>query len=275
VFCSQAQVLTSKKGLPILPQKGDFAIGASAAPFLDFIGNITKINSTAVFSSPASMSFLEPSKMYIYGKYFLDDKTAIRGKFRFASTSKTSSNFVTKNGGVSGVDMVEDKWTNSTTNILVSAGLEKRRGYGRLQGYYGAEAMLSLMGGLKDTYTYGNEINTTYKTPTRTNFNSNVFGGSTYDTNNSTEAVFGIGLNCFVGVEYFFAPKISIGGEFGWGVGINQAASSAGKSQSTYQYWDSAKSSVQSKTDIISGGTSNIGFDTRSTGGQIFVLFHF
>ena len=271
---SQAQESTSKKGTPILPQKGDIAIGASATPFLDFLGNVTKINSTNIFSSTASMSFLEPSKMYIYGKYFIEDNFAIRGKLRIGGTSKTESRFVTKNGGDYGIDMVEDTWKNSTSNFFLSGGLEKRRGYGRLQGYYGAEAMFSVMGSVNDTYTYGNKISNTYKNPTRSNFNGNTSGG-VYDVNNNTKSVVGLGLYAFIGVEYFIAPKISIGGEFGWGLGVNQATGATGKLESSYEYWDNTELSVTNKTDVLSGGTSIVSVDTRSSGGQIFIMFYF
>lgn len=37
-FNIQAHEITSKKGIPILPKKGDIAIGVSATPFLDFVG---------------------------------------------------------------------------------------------------------------------------------------------------------------------------------------------------------------------------------------------
>lgn len=31
---------------------------------------------------------------------------------------------------------------------------------------------------------------------------------------------FNVGVRAFVGAEYFVAPKVSIGGEFGWGIGF-------------------------------------------------------
>jgi hypothetical protein len=34
-----------------------------------------------------------------------------------------------------------------------------------------------------------------------------------------TNGRIGVGVRAFIGVEYFVAPKVSIGGEFGWGVG--------------------------------------------------------
>ncbi|MBR9831853.1 hypothetical protein GYB57_06890 [bacterium] len=34
------EVLTSKKGVPILPEAGDYAIGVDATLFLDYTGNL-------------------------------------------------------------------------------------------------------------------------------------------------------------------------------------------------------------------------------------------
>lgn len=274
VYLSNAQQLVSKKGIPILPQKGDIAIGVSATPFLDFVGNVTKVNSTAAFSSPAAWDFIDPSKMYIYGKYFLTDNLAARCKIRIGLNTQTQNAFSVKSGtSGSNTEYVEDKWTQKSTNIILAAGLEKRRGYGRLQGFYGVEAMISLLGGTTHSYEYGNEISSTYLTPTRTNFNGNVIGGGVYTTEKSVGTIFGIGASAFIGAEYFFAPKMSIGGEFGWGIGINQGSGVTGNGQTTYEYWDSG--SVKSKTVDTGGKVTNFSIDTKTTSGQIFVIFHY
>lgn len=272
-FSLQAQDLTSKKGIPILPQKGDYALGVSATPFLDFVGNATKINSSNVFSSPASFNFLEPSKMYIYGKYFMADDMAIRGKVRIGSSSKTEVQYSTKSNS-NWPDVVEDTWESSTSNVFLAGGIEKRRGYGRLQGYYGAEVMLSVMGGQKNIYTYGNDIESSNTNPNRYDFGPNITGSYDY-TEIITKSVLGFGLNGFVGVEFFVAPKISLGGEFGWGIGINQTNGVSGGTEGTYEYWDSSTSRVRTKTNPTSGKTSSAGIDTRSSGSQLFVMFHF
>ena len=42
-----AQDLTSKKGEPILPEAGDWAISASANPFLNYIGMLGSASNSA------------------------------------------------------------------------------------------------------------------------------------------------------------------------------------------------------------------------------------
>ncbi|GHV36903.1 hypothetical protein FACS1894178_8530 [Bacteroidia bacterium] len=65
------QVLVNKKGKVILPEKGDWAVGINAAPFINFIGSF--------FSSGAvSPQLLFKNGATVYGKYFLKDKLALR-----------------------------------------------------------------------------------------------------------------------------------------------------------------------------------------------------
>ena len=72
-----------------------------------------------------------------------------------------------------------------------------------------------------------------------------------------------------LGVEYFFAPKISVAGEFGWGIGIQ----SMGEGSVKYEYFDSAKNKQDEKTDKVAGG-SKFYIDTDNLGGAIVLLVH-
>lgn len=268
-----AQELLSKNGDPILPKKGDYSIGIGAKPLLDFIFNAFKINSAYGFSTSGLWDFPDNSRWSIFGKYFLDDKTAIRGNLLLGFGSKTEVDYSLKNGTETS-EVVEDQWTHRSSSFYLSAGLEKRRGYKRLQGFYGCEFSISMVGGYKDTYKYGNQILQSYKYPYRTNFNDNAGEGS-YLLTNSVNSIFGIGLGTFVGVEYFIAPKISIGGQFQFGLGLNQGSGANGKEMATYEYWDSGKSIVNTETINRSGSTSTFSFATSNYGGQLFLLFYF
>jgi hypothetical protein len=76
----------------------------------------------------------------------------------------------------------------SSFDLTLSAGREFRKGSSRLQGYYGYGAMLSMSSSSSDD---GIE--------------------STPDVEDSS---FGFGANGFIGVEYFFKPKMSLGAEY-------------------------------------------------------------
>ena len=62
-----AQDLTSKKGVPILPEKGDYAIGVDAIPFFQYVGNMFNANA---FNPGPAFNFTAPTPFIIYGKYF-------------------------------------------------------------------------------------------------------------------------------------------------------------------------------------------------------------
>jgi hypothetical protein len=267
-FVSNAQELKNKQGVPILPAAGDYAIGISATPIFNFFGNFVKINSGAAFNDPSSWSFIDGTNA-IYGKYFVDANTAFRAKVRIGIGSVTEKAYVTQDATPSDPTVtVQDKHTKGGKNIVLGLGMEKRRGVSRLQGFYGAEAQISLSGGT-DKYTYGNAFSSTYTSPGTTNFGSN-WDGTNRVTEDKSGSTFGIGLRAFAGVEYFIMPKFSIGGEFGWGL----LFSSTGDGQTTSEAWDAVHSTVKSTTTKRGGGGS-FGFDTDNFNGTIYMMFHF
>ncbi len=242
-----AQDLTSKKGEQILPEAEDWAIGVDATPFLQYMGNF--FGKTATNNAP-TFNFLN-SNQTITGKYFVDAQTAYRASLRIGLGSTTSRDMVANRSQTTSAatypasaPMVENSWKRSNTNIGLSVGMEKRRGKTRLQGYYGAELGINFSSS-KDKYTYGNALNPTGTQPVlvdaEDNMNGNVVTltggeipgiiGSARVTERKYGSIFSFGVRAFIGVEYFILPKISMGGEFGWGVGL----ASGGKTSTTYE----------------------------------------
>ncbi len=280
IVVSNAQDLKSKTGVPILPEAGDYAIGIDATPIFNFFGNFVKINSGAAFADPAAWNFENTSgatNNAIIGKYFTDAETAYRVTFRLGKTSVTTKNYVIQDGQTTPDPniVVEDKQKVSSHNYIIGAGLEKHRGKGRLVGIYGAEFQFMMTGGKTKT-EYGNAISSTNTTPTTTDFTTLTAGALPNNTQRNTEVKtgsgLGFGIRGFVGVEYFFAPKISVGGEFGWGLGFTKV----GEGETTGEMWDTstATPTLKVSTSKTAGsGTSTI--DTDNLGGCINLIFHF
>jgi len=249
-----AQDLTSKKGEPILPEAGDWGVAVDATPFLNYAGNF--FGKTANNTAPTWNFFT--GGQTITGKYFVDAQTAYRGSLRIGLNSNTSRNMVTDqlkaaalsftaNGFPDPLPVVENKWKRSNTVIGLAAGIEKRKGKTRLQGYYGGELGI-YMDMQKDKFTYGNTLAATSSASTNVNVTaSDAFTGVTnvdaaapiaglIGSARATEikrgTIFSFGVRGFIGAEYFVLPKMSIGGEFGWGLGI----SSMGKSSTTWEF---------------------------------------
>ena len=242
--------LLSKKGTPILPESGEFSLGISAVPFFEYAGNI--FNGTSNNDAPG-FGFTDEFPMMITGKYMLDDKTAIRGIFRigFGNTKEIGDVDDDANPG----EFVEDTYKYSGMNIGIGAGYEKRRGKGRLQGLYGGQVLLTFQSNT-DTYEYANAYSTTNLAPSRYDFGANDLGAA-WMLEEKSGLGFGVGIQGFVGVEYFFAPKLSLSGEFTYGFGFNKQA----KSSATYEMWDVANDVLMKQTDEF-GGSSSFGLDT-------------
>ena|SRR5690606_8690301 len=238
---------TTKKGQNILPAKGDIAIGVDADPFLSYLGNLF----TDSYNSAPSFDARQGA---LFGKYFLTDKTAVRARVEFDfSSAKNTDEVDDLTSTATPPAQVNDVATYKNNDFLLAVGYELRRGYGRLQGFYGGEVAVGF-GGDSDTYTYGNAITATNPGPRNTSVKN---GKNSF-----------VGLGGFAGVEYFVAPKISIGGELG--LGLYFRTDKAG--ETTTEFWNGT--AVETETVKTSSKDNYSGVFTN-TSGRISVAFHF
>jgi len=215
-----AQDLTSKKGEPILPESGDWAISMNADPIFTFVGNA--FHGTAASGAPA-VNWLNGNQTII-GKKFIDEKTAYRVLVRVGFNNQSYKNMLQADDQdlstvyfPSQPSQVTDKYSHKETNIAIGVGKEMRRGKTRLQGFYGADAMIWL-GMSGDKYTYGNTMTAV---PTGNQTSSPLSTDWTNPTSPTTSAMtsrttkvkngmmFGLGVRGFIGCEYFIFPKIA------------------------------------------------------------------
>ena len=188
---ANAQDLKSKKGEPYLPEAGDWAISFNANGIFNYVGNAfngslgnlggpTVANATPTDANATPNSFV--------GKKFIDAKTAYRvvANLGFGSSNKINS------GGIANFANYEE----STFNLTAGLGKEWRRGSTRLQGFYGADALIGFS-------------STKWK-------ETNELVNSEFDAGTS----FNLGVTGFIGAEYFLFPKISIGAQYNYGLQI-------------------------------------------------------
>ncbi|MCB0806801.1 MAG: hypothetical protein KDC05_13465 [Bacteroidales bacterium] len=253
------EILKSKKGIPILPQAGDWAIGIDARPF------------TQLFNYDSDMNFDFPTGYTLIGKKFITDKMAHRFKARLSFYSQTNDEFV-----IEDEQLVPDPLITVTDTRVINSnvidlgyGIEKRTGYGRLQALYGGEVMV----GYSQTsvsYSYGNSFSATNPLPTSHNFGSNIpeYGKRVVYQEPGYDLSFG--LRAFIGIEYFVAPKICLGGEFGFG----PEYSISHETKTKIEYYDPEKNAV--KEDIEkNGGSKYFMLDNDNFNGVIYLMFHF
>ena len=275
-----AQNLTSKKGELILPAEGDWAISMCADPIFKFVGNAFS-GYTGANAAPG-VTFLNGDGT-IVGKMFIDEQSAYRVLLRLGFTSRSYKNFV-NDDAVTTVPVFpatwpqkEDKLSVKNTMIGIGAGKEFRRGTTRLQGFYGADAMIWLTMS-SNKYTYGNTMSDTTATGVTSTPTSTTWDAAT-GTVLSTGALgsrpiltksgmnLGVGVRGFIGAEYFIFPKIAIGAEYGWGIGFQMA----GKGKSSTEKTGGSPTSVAIQ-EVETDGSSKFGFDTDLNQGTIFGL---
>ena len=278
-----AQDLTSKKGEPILPEAGDWAISMSADPIFTFLGNA--FNGSQNHAGP-NTNFL--GNQTIIGKKFIDEKNAYRVIVRLGFNNVSNKNLVIDDAQTGSTinfpeqqGRVEDKRSLKRTSVALGLGKEMRRGKTRLQGFYGADAMIWMSGG-STKYKYGNVMSdanvasttgsTQTTTPTSTDWTKPNPDGSYASAMVAKRSiaekqglVFGIGVRGFIGAEYFLLPKISVGAEYGWGLGFQLQT----KGKTTVEQGGGTPNTVaEIETEVA--GNSRFGFDTDINQGNIF-----
>lgn len=279
---TNAQELTNKKGQIILPQKGDIALGFDAVPVVDFALNVANImNNTG--QTAEHPGFVSGYSGILVGKYFLKDNLAIRVRFGVnTSTSSTSDYFfdpkdVFENpGDPSQWGLIKDVTTSSSKDLFLGTGLEFRRGHNRLQGFCGGELLFGVQSSsLAKKYAVAmseEAFNNNY-----TNADGSLVVADRLLKNSSGNA-FVFGVRGFVGVEYFVAPKISIGAEFGWGFGLVTEP----RGSATHEIWN--PDNLAGEEETVKGFQSSIsnGFQvddgsSSTLGGSaaLSLLFHF
>lgn len=263
-------MLLSKRGRPILPQEGDFSIGLDATPFLQYFGNM--FNNTTNNAPPVLRSPYSPS---IIAKYMRNAKTAIRVRVALNNASTEGKNQVDNTASSDPSVFVTDTKTYASTNILFGAGLEKRRGNGRLQGIYGVEAFVGFASS-SSTYTYGNTLTLANPLVSTTQWTANgvgvtgVINTNTRPLESSSGSSISFGVTGFVGFEYFVAPKMSLGGELGYS--ISSVGSGTGTQKT--ETWNFGTNSLVVTTTDYFPNPSSFSFGTVPSG-NIFINVYF
>jgi hypothetical protein len=261
---AQTGEVTSNRGENWLSQDGDWGLGFEATPLLDYVGNLfngTQNNGgVGLFSpwSPWSSSTsggTPPTGVVIVAKKLIDANTAYRGKLRIGFGNQKDTELVQDaSSGASAGDMVEDVSKNGNFDIVLGAGLEKRVGSTRVVGIYGGEFYIATHSE-KFTKEFGNSI-------------EDVGGSRITEVKGPNQ--FALGLGVFGGFEWFFAPKMSLGGEYTWGL----ALSSTGHTETTTESLDA---NGDGTTETVEGGIKENDFslDTGVSGLGIFFNVYF
>jgi hypothetical protein len=264
--------IQNKNGVDIMPVQGEWALGAGLPMnvLTGFAGNMFGFTgNNNLGNSLYRNSAIGTSGISLFGKYMVSDNNAYRLSFYNEGYDELYRYDVTDDLSNSPDTMVVDTYRYNYSYSQVSAGYEYRRGTTRLRGIYGGEAFLGWSGGWSDHYTYGNTMGIGNMAPTT------AWGSQAMRTVSNTSSSFlTIGARAFVGVEYFIAPKICLGTEFGWTARYERTGKSV-LTQEFFQLDDTGlEGQVVTKTTTSSGGRDfRSGLDNAS--GQIYLTFYF
>ena len=283
------EVLKNKKGFEILPKKGDIGLGFNTIPILDmFLGTLNR--ATPFAGSAGIVQYTQASNNQIVGKYYLDAKTAIRARVGINTLSGSMTNQVqdaevlykatlgTQDDiNAASLIRVDDKLKFNKSNVLITVGYEKRRGYRRLQGFYGGEIGFGTTSA-KQSVEYGNKFSDVYPVQFTNNFNTfnittqNPLTAGRTVRNLDTKFRGGIrfGVRGFIGIEYFIFSKISIGAEYGWGYSITTRRGSTSTNE-VYNFGQKGAEVIIEETDVDSSEKLK-GFSVDNNNGSIFSM---
>jgi hypothetical protein len=294
----EEEILKNKKGHEILPAKGDIALGVNVVPVFDLLLNTLNHVSlqggsagTSTNTAANTIQYTSNANNQIVGKYFLDPKTAIRVRFGFNTLSGTITNKVQDAGAmytalqsgspddVSAASLikVDDKLKFNKSNVMVSVGYEKRRGYRRLVGVYGVEIGVGRTNASQSA-TYGNAFSDQYQTFYTDNFNAlstaTLSPSTPTRVSRNLETKYGnawrFGARAFVGIEYFVFSKISIGAEFGWGYSVTTQKGGTTKDEVFFNGQNGPTVVTESKP--LSGSSNTKGFAIDNNNGSTFSM---
>ena len=283
----------NKKGFEILPKQGDLALGFNTLPIIDlFLSSINR--STPYAGSSNLVQFTQNANNQIMGKYFLDSKTAIRVRFGIntlagyivnrvpdAKAAYAASMGTQADRDAAALIKVEDRASFVKSNWMFTVGYEKRRGYRRLQGFYGGEFGIGASSS-SQTFTYGNAYSDKYSVDFTTDFNNRITAtqNPTFNGNGPFRTVrtlertdkggFRMAVRGFIGIEYFIFSKISIAAEYGWAYALNITKPSTAK-QEVYYISQNGPTVTTEKVNSDSRELSQ-GFSVDNNSGAVFSM---
>jgi hypothetical protein len=257
LFSQAEPILKSKKGNYILPQPGDWGIGVSADPFLRFVGNMFFKD---LANNPPAFEFHNINQGLNF-RYFKEEKYALRAGLQFNQRySSEQIKIKDYNPDAAPDATVNDYYINSNIGLDLTFGVEYRKGDGRLQGIYGGQGLIGFETGDRERFRYGNSMEHYASVePTR------------LIKTRSTPPIFRIGAMGFIGVEYFFAPKMSLGSEF--------YLAAIYSNQMSYTRQDEKWNELESKSEfvntIVEDRLNEFRFSTTNLGGRLRLMFYF
>lgn len=271
------------KKVTYLPEQGDIAVGFDAAPILRYVGNIFNNTSDNGLDNLAGQAFSAQGLEYfaidgitpdisIMGKYMITDNLAVRANIGVQHRSLTTNRYVADDFANIENPLNESKLVDTRFDakkgFSAIIGAEYRMGVNRIQGVFGGGFLFG-RNSSKTEYRYANALTPVNQFPT-TSLDDVAFGNYR-KLNEVTDSnlIFGFAAN--VGVEYFVAPKVSLGAE----VNLSIYSVNGGQTYIETEGYNTAKECVETRNELVSPGDKAYVFGTNNLGGSLYLSFYF
>lgn len=258
------EVVKESNSKEYLPKAGDISIGAGALPYLEFLGNAFNGNTD---------NSLNLGETTLYFKYFLTDNTAVRAIIGIDNSTNNRRRYVADDllrlDPLNPNAMAEDLEVRKNRDMFLKVGYQIYKTRNRLAGYYGAQIGYGYENYFSE-YTYANPISALNQIPSSAHFGENISGSSrVLEAKDGTSNTISAGL--FIGVEYFFMPKMSIGGEYA----LDFQYSWDGQANATSESWSGSETVKTDRPINPTQSSSSFGTDRPATYGGLFLSFYF
>lgn len=286
VFPLLAQEPATQPEVAYTPQQGEWAVGFTLNPVLNFVGNMFNGTAGQIFDSKSlggQPLFANADPAYplisIMGKYMVRDNVAIRANIGLLLNINNQNFYIRDDKAVLldplSIEKVIDKAHGETYGGSVFFGAEYRVGKKRIQGVFG--------GGLnyafsiyQAKYTYGNAISEANQVPTigagMPAFTQPIsFMPNARTISQLSSGTHTVGLVGNIGIECFVAPKISLGLEANLAILYRIEL----PSYKQLEGYNLITKEVQTYTDIAGQSASGFIFGTQNIGANIFMNFYF
>jgi hypothetical protein len=259
-----------------LPEQGDIAIGVNVKPVFKYMGNIFNGNTNNEMDylggEPVTTSEFNNNilpDVSLMGKYMLSENWGVRANVGMMFGTDKDRRYVQDDKALLLNPFDETKLIDqrnvSKNGLSLMLGAEYRTGSDRIQGVFSAGVLFGTIS-QKTTYQYANAVTSVNQQPSSA-WSSGAYRPLTVKADNG---VF-YGVTGSAGVEWFVAPKVSLGAE----VNLSLYGINSGQQYTESEGYNSSTKKVEVRTDLTSPGDGKVRFGTENLGGSFYMAFYF
>lgn len=268
-----------------LPKAGDVAIGFSLNPLANFVGNMFNGNTWNSLDNLAGEPMLCPTPdiASIMAKYMLTDQLGLKVNLGFGCNIYARNGYIIDEAAMLMNPLSEakviDTYKVNKLSGSIALGVEYHVGKQLpVQGVFGVGIIYAL-GHETHQYKYGNAITELNQTPA---YNYDVFPSTTVFrdlyymqgrvlSDQAEDLIHRVGAYASVGIEWFVAPKISLGAN----VNLNICYTLNPARATIYEGWNNATSQVEQYTELVAPASHGFTFSTDNIGANLLMNFYF